>query len=208
MSWFFGCFAAYVIGGIPFGLVLVRWFVGVDIRTIGSGNVGATNASRAFSKKRQLPVFLLIYVLDFLKGFVPTFWFASWLGVREDVLLASVVFGVAAVIGHCASPFLRLRGGKGVATTTGVFAAVELVPLAIAIGVFGIVFASTKKVYLGSLALGLALASAIVLRDTDSAFAERLPVSVAAIAAAVFLVWTHRSNIKSALGARTGAPAA
>lgn len=209
MSWLLGCLTAWFVGGIPFGLVLVRWVAGVDIRTIGSGNVGATNASRAFPERLRLPVFLGIYVLDFAKGFVPAMWFAAWFGVGGTPLLPSVVFGACAVLGHCASPFLRLKGGKGVATTTGVFAAVELWPLLIALAVFGVVLGLTRKVYLGSLALGVGLACAVVLRDTATAFGDRLPASVAAIAAALFLFCTHRGNIRGALAERAtdGAPA-
>lgn len=198
-----GCLAAWVLGGIPFGLVLVRLFLGVDIRTIGSGNVGATNASRAFSKRVRLPVFFLIYLLDFAKGFLPAFFGPALLGLTgAGELTAAVLLGASAVVGHCASPFLKLRGGKGVATTTGLFAAVELYPLLLALGVFGLVLGVTRQVYLGSLALGLALAGAVILRDPATAFDARLPVSIAALVAALFLFWTHRSNIRKALARR------
>ena len=199
MTLLLACACAYLLGGIPFGLVLVRSMKGVDIRKLGSGNVGATNASRAFGKRKRLWVFLLIYVFDFGKGFVPAAWFPQWFGI-DDALLGGVLVGASAILGHCVSPYLGFKGGKGVATTTGVFAAVELGPVAIAVGVFLVVFVVTRQVFLGSLALGFALASAVVLREPATAFGERLPVSVLALALAVFLVYTHRGNLRRMRG--------
>lgn len=193
MSLALGCVLAYLLGGVPFGLVIVRVWKGVDIRTIGSGNVGATNASRAFPRAR-LPVFGLIYVLDFLKGFAPAFWGPGWLG--QPFLPAAILLGTAAVIGHCASPFLKLRGGKGVATTTGVIAAVDPVAFAVAIGVFFVALGLTRKVFVGSLALGVALPVAVIAQDPDAAFGPRLSVTLFAFVIAAFLFYTHRSNLR------------
>ncbi len=200
------CALAWVLGGIPFGLVLVRLFCGIDIRTIGSGNVGATNASRAFPGRARLPVFLLIYVLDFGKGFVPATFFPAWFGLGPG-LLAPVLVGAAAVLGHCVSPFLGLRGGKGVATTTGVFAAVDPIALLCGLAAFGAVFGATRRVFWGSLALALALPIAVVAREPSAAFGERLPVTVLALAVAAFLFWTHRSNLRKFRAERRAAEA-
>lgn len=200
------CLCAWLLGGVPFGLVLVRAFVGVDIRTIGSGNVGATNASRAFGARLRGPIFFLIYVLDFAKGFVPALWFAGWFGAG-DGLLPAVLIGAAAVAGHCFSPYLGFKGGKGVATTTGVFAAIEPVALAVALATFVVVWAATRRVFFGSLALGLGLAGAVVLRDPTTAFGERLPATVLALAVAAFLFWTHRSNLAKFRAERAGGAA-
>ena len=195
---------AWLLGGIPFGLVLVRLFKGVDIRTLGSGNVGATNASRAFEGRLRLPVFLLIYVLDFLKGFVPALWFPIWFGIELAAgSWVPVGLGAAAVAGHCFSPYLRFRGGKGVATATGVFAAVDPVALGVALLTFFVVLKITKQVYLGSLALGLALAVTVVAQDPAAALDERRPVAVLAAAVAAFLFFTHRSNLAAARSRRT-----
>lgn len=199
----FVCLAAWLLGGIPWGLVLVRLFRGVDIRTIGSGNIGATNASRAFSGWARPAVFLAIYVLDFAKGFVPAF-VAPRL-VDADPLLASVLAGAAAILGHVFSPYLRLRGGKGVATTTGVLAALEPIALAVALLAFFVVLRLTRHVYLGSLSLGIALALAVVLRAPATAFGERLPVTLLGFAVAAFLFWTHRNNLRDAAARRRAA---
>ena len=195
------CLLAYLLGGIPFGLMLARLFAGVDIRTIGSGNVGATNAARAFSGWRRPAMFALIYLLDFLKGYVPTQWFAAWFGAPQPH--APLLLGVCAIAGHCFSPYLKLRGGKGVATGCGVFAALEPAALGIALLAFGLVWGVTRKVFIGSLTLGVALAAAVIARDPGSAFGARLGVTVFALAIAVFFFFTHRSNIAKAMaGAR------
>ena len=198
------CLCAWLLGGIPFGLLLVRALKGVDLRRIGSGNIGATNASRAFGSRAQLPMFALIYVLDFAKGFVPAAWFAAAFGV-EPSQAADALLGAAAVAGHCFSPFLGLRGGKGVATTTGVFAAIEPFALGIAIATFFVALVLSKhRVFVGSLALGVALAVAVILRDPGSAFGERLPATVLSVAIAAFLFWTHRSNLARLRAERIG----
>lgn len=205
-----GCLLAWILGGIPFGLVLVRAFTGKDLRTLGSGNVGATNASRAFANRRVgLAVFLLIYVLDAAKGFVPAFFGPGWMAAAGADLgcgpvLAAVLSGAAAIVGHCASPFLGLKGGKGVATATGVVAALDGRALLVALAVFGIALAITRRVYLSSLSLGVALAVAVVAFEPEHAFGGRLPITVFAIVVAAFLFFTHRSNIQKALAARKG----
>ncbi len=193
------CIIAWLFGGTPFGLVLVRIFKGVDIRSIGSGNVGATNASRSFAVKARMPLFLLIYLLDFAKGFLPVEFGLELLG-REPELDLRVLLGASAIAGHCFSPFLRLKGGKGVATTTGVFAALEFQALLIAFAGFFLVLLLTRQVFLGSLALGLSLAAAVILRDPGSAFDDRIMVSLFTLLIAAFIFFTHRSNIREYLG--------
>jgi glycerol-3-phosphate acyltransferase PlsY len=194
---------AWLLGGIPFGLVLVRLFRGIDIRTVGSGNVGATNASRAFEGRLRLPVFLLIYVLDFLKGLVPTLWFPEAFGISPSPgSWIPVGLGAAAVAGHCFSPYLRFRGGKGVATATGVFAALDPVALGVALATFLVVFKLTRQVYLGSLALGLSLAATVIAQDPEAALGERRPIAALSLAVAAFLFFTHRSNLTAARAKR------
>ncbi len=102
-------FLAYLIGSIPFGLVIAR-FRGVDITRVGSGNIGATNVTRNLGKKWGA----LTLLLDALKGLVPTYLTLVYLGYKEALLV-----GTVAILGHCFSIFLKFRGGKGVATTIG-----------------------------------------------------------------------------------------
>jgi glycerol-3-phosphate acyltransferase PlsY len=205
MSLVVGCVLAWLLGGIPFGLVLVRLLKGVDIRTIGSGNVGATNASRAFSGWRQRAVFVAIYLLDFAKGFVPAWSGPHWTGHHDG--WAAVALGAAAIAGHCASPYLRLRGGKGVATSMGVVAAVEWLPLLVALAAFVLAWRATRQVYLGSLALGVTLPVAVIARQPATAFAERLPATSLALALAALLFVTHRTNLQRAAQRRRAAAA-
>jgi glycerol-3-phosphate acyltransferase PlsY len=103
---------SYLIGGIPIGLLIAR-SRGVDLRKIGSGNIGATNVFRALGAKLGL----LSFALDVLKGFLPPLLAARALGVTGWALGAA---GMATVVGHCFSPYLRFAGGKGVATSLGI----------------------------------------------------------------------------------------
>lgn len=192
-----GLLAAYLLGSVPFALLTVRLLAGVDVREIGSGNVGATNASRAFSKRVQIPVFVLIYVLDCGKGLLPTMFGPGLFGESQAPELShQVLFGAAAILGHCTSPFLGFRGGKGVATTTGVVACLSPVVLAAALGMFFVVFGLTRQVFLGSLAIGLTLAGGVILEDSSAAFHARWPLTVFCLLAAMFLFYTHRGNIQ------------
>lgn len=189
-----GCLAAFLLGAVPFALVLVRLLAGVDLRMVGSGNPGATNASRAFGPRTGLGIFLLIYLLDAGKGFVPTRFGPQLMDMNS--LLTAVLLGLCAILGHCYSPFLGFRGGKGVATTTGVFLALDPLAVAIAIGVFLAVRVLTGQVFLGSLTLGVALLLAVILRDPTTAFSGRLPVTCLALMVAGLFFYTHRSNIR------------
>ncbi|MBV8196961.1 MAG: glycerol-3-phosphate 1-O-acyltransferase PlsY, partial [Candidatus Eremiobacteraeota bacterium] len=105
---------AFLIGSIPFGYVVGRLFYHTDIRRAGSGNIGAMNALRTLGKAGAG----LVLLLDALKGFVPTLWAMHSLRSPPDQLVGAAV-AAAAVLGHCFSPWLRLRGGKGVATSFG-----------------------------------------------------------------------------------------
>jgi len=112
--------ACYLIGAIPFGLLFTRWFSDIDVRNVGSGNIGATNVLRAAGKKAAL----LTLFADCLKGLLPVL--AVKLFFHDD--LTSVLSGAAALLGHTFPIYLRFKGGKGVATSFGV--ALALTPLA------------------------------------------------------------------------------
>jgi acyl phosphate:glycerol-3-phosphate acyltransferase len=194
--------AAFVVGAVPFALLVVRICKGVDVRRLGSGNVGATNASRAFTSRRgQVLAFLGIYLLDAAKGFLPAFAALRWFAAG-DALLAGVLVGASAVLGHVFTPFLGFRGGKGVATATGVLLALDWRVTAIALGVFFVVRKLMGQVFFGSLALALSLPAAAIGLWPAAAFAERLPLTVLCLCLAAFLFWTHRSNLKKHFAAR------
>lgn len=171
-------------GSIPFGFLAGRSMQGIDLRTVGSGGTGATNVLRTLGKKASATVL----ILDFLKGLVPVL-AARWLGVGEWWVAA---VAVATVIGHCWSPFIGFKGGKGVATGGG--AAIALFPpVLLVVPVILLIIWRTRYVSLGSLVgAGLAVVLAVAF-----AIAGPLPwafaVAIAAIAA--IIVYRHRENI-------------
>jgi glycerol-3-phosphate acyltransferase PlsY len=145
---------AYLIGSVPFGLILTRLAGAGDVRNIGSGNIGATNVLR--TGRRGLAIATLI--LDLLKGALPV-----WLAFRYFGPDMAVVAGLGAVLGHCFPIWLRFRGGKGVATAAGVVVALTPTVAAVAIGVFVLVVLATRYVSLGSILGALAAAPAAYL---------------------------------------------
>jgi glycerol-3-phosphate acyltransferase PlsY len=176
--------AAFVVGSIPWGLLLTKWIADVDVRTVGSGNVGATNASRVLGRKWGFVVLLL----DAAKGAVPVLVFPALAG-RGGVEWMSVACGLAAVLGHVFSPFLRFKGGKGVATSIGAIAAMAPVAALAIFGVFAIVLFASGYMSLASVVAAAALApSAYVFHRTPEF------IAFAALVAALVVV-RHRANL-------------
>ena len=172
----------YLCGSLPFGYWLVRWFRGVDIRTVGSGNIGATNVWRTFGARLGIAV----VVLDTLKGFVPALVASLWVGS-----LWGVVAGGAAMLGHSRPVFLRFaRGGKMVATCGGALFGVAPVVGGIGAAVWLLVFAVCRYASVASITAALALPIVAL------ALGEPWPVVGFAAAAAVAVLVLHRSNIR------------
>lgn len=173
--------AGYLIGGIPFALLLARRMGGADVRRVGSGNVGAANVLRVAS----VPVAVSVMALDVGKGCAAVL-LAQSLGAPEATVAA--VAG-AAVAGHVFPVWLRFRGGKGVATAGGVFAvlAPEATALA-AVAFIGIVWL-TRYVSLGSMVATVVLAAAVHFTG------ESLPVVACAAAVAALVLYRHRGNM-------------
>jgi len=140
------CIFAFVFGSIPFGFVIGK-VKGVDVRRHGSGNIGATNVSRVLGKKWGA----LVLFLDALKGALPVL-FLKESGYPIEY---QVFVGLIAIIGHCFSPFLKFKGGKGVATGLGVFLVVSFKVTFIAFLVFLAVFLATRYVSLSSITAAL-----------------------------------------------------
>lgn len=171
--------AAYLLGAIPFGVLITRAH-GVDITKIGSGNIGATNVARAVGRWWATAVFLL----DVLKGFAPTF-LARYVDGREWVWY---VVGVAAIAGHCASPFLRFKGGKGIATSLGMVFGASPIVAGGGFGVFLLFFFTTRYVSLSSIiAVGTSVLIATTVRDW-------VYVGIGSLLF-FFVLYTHRANI-------------
>lgn len=183
---------AYLIGGIPFAYLVVRATKGIDLRTTGSGNVGATNASRLYEGRERVAMFALIFLLDAAKGWVGTALLPQMLG---DPRIGAPVGGAAAVLGHIFSPYLGFAGGKAVATTFGALLGLEPVATLLAIAVFFVVYAATRVVGAGSVAFAVALPVLVAVRG-------RSPIEtlILAIALGAIILVRHRSNIARMLG--------
>ncbi len=198
---------SYLLGAIPFGYLIAR-AKGVDIRSVGSGNIGATNVARALGKGFGI----LVFVLDVLKGFLPTLAARAWLhGEAEGVPLAVVLTGLAAIAGHNWPVTLRFKGGKGVATSCGVFLALFPTGLAIALGTWVLVVAVTRYVSLGSILGGAALFLAACAIPEQPFSRAQVSLTIFAGVAGLISVLRHRANIgrllkgtENRIGGKTG----
>ena len=173
--------AAFLLGSIPFGVLLAK-ARGVDLKKVGSGNIGATNAARALGKKTGL----IVLLLDAVKAWLPTA-YALWNGQPPEVA-ATAAF--AAFAGHIYSPWLRFRGGKGVACALGAFLALSPMATAGALAVAVVVMALTRIGSLGSLAGTMAIIPVLLWRHEPRAYV------VLAAAMVVLIVWRHRENLR------------
>ena len=146
---------SYLAGAIPFGLLIARQLKGIDIRSVGSGNIGATNVGRLLGFR----FFLLVFALDLLKGLIPTLGLPlalRSLGVPVSADLP-VLIGLAAILGHNFPVYLGFKGGKGVATSLGVLLALDPVACGVAAVGFFAVFLLCRYVSLSSIAGSLRL---------------------------------------------------
>src|SRR5438874_6256146 len=140
--------AAYLLGSIPFGYLIVRWRRGIDVRETGSRSIGATNVMRNLGA----PGFFATFVLDFGKGAVAVLLASKLTATKgHDDPRWVAAAAVAAVLGHIAPVWLRFRGGKGVATGVGVFMAIAPVPMGLAVVIFAAPVAIWRYVSLGSI---------------------------------------------------------
>jgi glycerol-3-phosphate acyltransferase PlsY len=180
--------AAYLIGSIPFGILLAKLFGGVDVRHAGSGNIGATNVARVAG---PLPGILTL-ALDGVKGAA-----AVWLAGRftNDSAMWMIVAGLAALVGHCFPIWLRFRGGKGVATAAGMFLALCWPAALGAIGIFLLVVVFSRYVSLGSVAAAAAMPLLIYLLWAPH-HAPPPIVTFGAFAAAMLVIYKHDANIQ------------
>lgn len=175
---------SYLLGATPTSYWVGKAFHGVDLREHGSGNLGATNAFRVLGWQWALPV----VVVDVGKGFVPTWFFPSLVSSSFAWTLA---FGAAAIVGHMFSLWVGFRGGKGVATSGGVFLA--LAPWAV-LGAFGVwVVLAVLTRYVSVASMGAAVTLPVFVALTAHQGGSGLVIFAAALA--VFVIWAHRSNL-------------
>ena len=177
---------SYLSGSIPFAAMAGK-LRGVDLRKHGSGNLGATNVFRVLGWKIGITVFLL----DALKGALPVFLLAPRIVSARDPVLWAIACGIAAIAGHVRPIFLGLRkGGKGVATAAGVFFALAPIPMAVTFVVFVGVVLGTGYVSLGSLISAVVLPTLLLVT-----LGPRTPLFFVSALIALFVFWTHRTNI-------------
>jgi len=174
--------AGYALGSIPFAFLIVRSILATDIRYVGSGNVGATNVMRTGG----IFLGLIVMVLDIGKGVVPVL-IAHRMGA--DDAIKSIV-GVAAVGGHVFPLWLKFRGGKGVATTFGVFSILAPGAMVVAVAIFVITVCITRYVSLGSILAAAGLPFLVYLEGAGQ------PVVFAALGVSVLILCCHRENFR------------
>lgn len=185
---------SYLLGAIPFGLLIGK-ARGIDIRTVGSKNIGATNVLRTVGK----PWGILTFLLDALKGFVPAFVFPI-LGNRfgahfQSFEIAALIGGAAAIIGHNFPIYLGFKGGKGVATSAGVLLGIAPLAAAVGLALWALIFFATRYVSLASIlaALSVPVVGWLYYRDAQMV----IPIALTLLAA--LIVVRHRANIQRLL---------
>jgi glycerol-3-phosphate acyltransferase PlsY len=175
---------AYLLGAIPFGYLLVKWKTGADVRTTGSGNIGATNVLRTSGKV----VGILTLLLDIAKGYAAV-WIAGRLTDGSAFWMSAAALAVMA--GHAYPVFLKFEGGKAVASFIGAFLKLTPLPMVAALIVFVVVVAWTRHISLGSIIAAGTFPLAVWLILQPS-----LAVVAAAIIAGAFIIYRHSSNIR------------
>ena len=178
---------SYLLGAVPFGFLMVRFLKGEDLRTIGSGNIGATNAMRALGK----PLGVAAFFLDFAKGWIPVALIAPAFvsdGTENPMILA-VLCGAAAVVGHVFPIYLRFKGGKAVATGCGAIVGVDPVIFLIGGVVWLATLAITRFVGLASMLMGVAFPVVALVRGHGAW------VVAGTGALAALILARHRSNL-------------
>ncbi|MEQ9408072.1 MAG: glycerol-3-phosphate 1-O-acyltransferase PlsY [Fuerstiella sp.] len=189
------CLLSFLIGGIPFGFLVGRLVLKDDIRNHGSGNIGATNVARVIGWKWGS----LVLLLDAVKGLVPT-WLAM-IYARDHLsesmhLHLPVAAGLSTIMGHMYPVYLKLRGGKGVATALGVVTVLAPKAVGVALLFFVLLAATTRIVALASIvaATAFGVAELYLLRDT-ALEPKSLSLTIFTVAVPALIIWRHRSNI-------------
>jgi len=184
MTLFVACLASYLLGSIPVGYLVAR-ANGIDIMSVGSGNIGATNIHRALGAKASIPVFLL----DVAKGWIPAFTWLQIVGGTSE----SFAVGICAVIGHSLSPWLRFKGGKGIATGFGALIGCMPAIAFMAFGAFLVTLFFSRYVSLSSLVAAVTLVALTVV------FHQPVALQIACAVFAAFIFYRHRANISRLL---------
>ena len=186
---------AYLYGSVPYGFLMAKLIKGVDIREVGSGNIGATNAARVLGFK----FFPVVFLLDFSKGLLPALAATLLAGKGPyDPPPLAVVAGAAAILGHVFPVFLGFKGGKAVAAGTGALLVLAPRAVLVAFVVWALVFAVWRYVSLASISGALALAASVWLLSQAPLGSEVYRTAFGTLGAALVIA-LHRSNIKRLL---------
>ncbi|WP_422926544.1 glycerol-3-phosphate 1-O-acyltransferase PlsY [Singulisphaera sp. PoT] len=184
---------AYLIGALPFGYLIARWLRGIDIRTVGSGNIGATNVGRVLGFR----FFVLVFTLDLLKGFLPTYLFPKGVAAYTEGTFPDlgVAVALATIMGHNFPVYLKFKGGKGVATSLGALLALDwMASVASAVG-FGLSLRLTRYVSLSSMLGSLVFLATYLLRVGDPFQREHRAMTIVTFGLVILLFARHRKNI-------------
>jgi len=195
---------AYLLGSIPTGYLVAR-ARGIDIRAVGSGNIGATNAMRVLGK----PAGIFVLLMDALKGFVAPVLVVNFYHELSNAMAGmfgnggfpdnelrwnlGVVAGLCAVLGHNYTCWLKFKGGKGIATTAGVYFALAPLSVSIALAVWILLFLATRYVSIASLASAVALPTAVWLTQSN------LLLSIVTTLLGALAIYKHKTNIQRLL---------
>jgi glycerol-3-phosphate acyltransferase PlsY len=190
LAWAVTLLVAYLLGSIPNGLLVAR-AKGVDIRKVGSGNIGATNVLRTFGKGWGF----FTFGLDAAKGLLASTLIPTLFLADDPTTAARIISGCMAIVGHNWPVFLKFKGGKGVATSAGVILGIAPIVVGIGLAIWAILFFSTGYVAVGSIgaALGIAVAGWFLYAGQG----WLLPVTLTLLAGLV--LFTHRANIRRLL---------
>ena len=193
MSLFLALLASYALGSIPAAYVAGQ-SRGIDLRKHGSGNLGATNVFRVLGAK----IGTMVFAFDMAKGAVPVLVFAKWVDPNvtaswpgDPHVITGILCGVASIAGHVRPMWLKFgKGGKGVATSGGVFLALAPLETLLAIAAFAVTVLASGYVSLGSLVTAVLLPTLLFIRDGAGS-----PMFVVCALIAAFVFWSHRANI-------------
>jgi glycerol-3-phosphate acyltransferase PlsY len=182
---------AYLLGSIPTGFLVAK-AKGIDIRNVGSGNIGATNAMRVLGK----PAGIFVLLMDAAKGFAAVkclpILIVSFFNAGDSKLATlCIIAGIFAVLGHNYSCWLKFKGGKGIATTAGVYLALAPLALGIAFAVFILTILMTRYVSVGSIAAAIALPVAVWILQPHN-----LLLGIVTTALGAMAIYKHKSNVQ------------
>ena len=191
LIYFATALAAYLLGSIPTGFLIAK-AKGLDIRSIGSGNIGATNAMRVLGK----PAGIFVLLADAAKGFAAVKWLPAlmlkiWGANNFDPEILGIIAGIFTVLGHNYTCWLKFKGGKGVATTAGVFLALAPWALLVALLVFILALLLTKYVSVASISAAVALPAAVWIMTPQTVL-----LGVIATALGLLAIYKHKGNIE------------